>query len=149
MLKDTLTADIKTALLSGDKARAEVLKSLKSAILYEEVALKVREEGLPDDKIQVVLAREAKKRADAADLYAKNGQQDRADTELSEKQIIEAYLPQQLSDDELREVVTATIAQLGDAAQMGPVIGAVKAKVGTSADGARIAAAVKATLVGS
>ncbi|HSE61669.1 MAG TPA: GatB/YqeY domain-containing protein [Candidatus Saccharimonadales bacterium] len=149
MLKDKLTQDIKTALLSGNKARAEVLKSLKSAILYEEVALKVREEGLPDDKIEVVLAREAKKRADAADLYAKNGQQERADAELAEKTIIEEYLPKQLGDEELQTIVDETVSELGPNAQMGPAIGAVKAKVGTSADGARIAAAVKAKLVGS
>lgn len=146
MLKDKLTADIKTALLSGDKFKAEVLKSLKSAILYEEVALKVREEGLPDDKIEQVLAREAKKRTDAADLYAKNGQQERAETELSEKAIIEQYLPKQLSNDELAAIAKDVIAAMGPNAQMGPVIGAVKAKVGTSADGARIAAAVKTAL---
>lgn len=149
MLKEKLQADVKTALLAGDKAKAEVLKSLKSAILYEEVALKVREEGLPDDKIEVVLAREAKKRADAAELYAQNGQAERAETERAEKRIIESYLPKQLSDDELAAIVDETIASLGASAQMGPVIGAVKAKVGTSADGARIATAVKAKLVSS
>lgn len=149
MLKDTLNADIKTALLAGDKTRAEVLKSLKSAILYEEVALKLREDGLPDDKIEVVLAREAKKRADAANVYAANGQQERADAERAEKEIIEAYLPQQISDEELLAVVDEIVAGMGPNVQMGPAIGAVKAKVGTSADGARVAAAVKAKLVGS
>jgi uncharacterized protein YqeY len=148
MLKDKLQADIKTALLAGDKARAEVLKSLKSAVLYEEVAQKVRETGLADDKIEVVFAREAKKRADAADLYAKNGQQDRADTELAEKAIIESYLPKQLSDEELAQAVKDVVTGMPNA-QMGPVIGAVKAKVGPAADGARVAAAVKAVLVGS
>jgi uncharacterized protein len=149
MLKDKLTADIKTSLLSGDKTKAEILKSLKSAILYEEVALGVRDEGLPDDKIEIVLAREAKKRADAADLYAKNGHPDRADTELAEKEVIESYLPKQLSDEELTAIVAETVAELGPNVQMGPAIGAVKGKVGTSADGARVAAAVKAKLVGS
>jgi uncharacterized protein YqeY len=146
MLKDKLTADIKTALLAGDKFTAEVLKSLKSAILYEEVAQKVREQGLADDKIEVVLAREAKKRAESADLYAKAGQQDRADSELREKEIIERYLPEQLSDDDLAKIVADAVAELGEGAHMGQVIGAVKAKVGTSADGARVAAAVKAKL---
>lgn len=146
MIKDTLTQDIKTALLAGEKPKAEVLKSLKSAILYEEVAQKVRETGLADDKILVVLAREAKKRAESAELYAKAGHQDRANAELAEKAIIEAYLPKQLSDTELQQAVTDAIAQLGGTPQMGPVIGAVKAKVGTAADGARIAVAVKAAL---
>lgn len=149
MLKERLTQDIKKALLSGDKATAEVLKSLKSAILYEEVALKMRTEGLPDDKIQTVLAREAKKRTDAADMYAKAGVPERAAAERSEKEIIERYLPKQLSDQDLANVVEAAVSELGPHAQIGQVIGIVKAKVGTAADGARIAAAVKAKLAGA
>lgn len=143
MLKEKLNQDIKTALLGGDKQKAEVLKALKSAILYEEVALKVRDTGLPDDKILVVLAREAKKRAESADIYQKAGHLDRAETELAEKTIINAYLPKQMTNEELAQVVADTIAAMGANAQVGPVIGAVKAKAGTSADGARIAAAVK------
>lgn len=146
MLKDTLNRDIKTALLAGEKPKAEVLKSLKSAILYEEVAQKVREQGLPDDKILVVFAREAKKHGESAEMYEKAGEQERAKTERAEKAIIEAYLPQQLSDEELAEVVQEIITDLGNDAHMGQVIGAVKAKVGTSADGSRIATAVKAKL---
>ncbi len=149
MLKEKLNQDIKTAMLAGEKPKAEVLKSLKSAILYEEVAQKVREVGLADDKILFVLAREAKKRGESAEMYAKAGHQDRADTELAEKAIIETYLPKQLGDDELQTLVAEVIASFGDTPQMGQVIGAVKAKVGTAADGARIAAMVKAKLLGS
>jgi uncharacterized protein len=145
MLKDTLTADIKTAMLGGDKVKAEVLKSLKSAILYEEVAQKVREEGLNDTQIQQVLAREAKKRAESAELYQKAGHADRAATELQEKEIIDGYLPTQLNDDELNQIVQEVVKTM-DNPQMGQVIGAVKAKVGQSADGARVAGAVKAIL---
>jgi uncharacterized protein len=145
MLKDQLTADIKTAMLGGDKVKAEVLKSLKSAILYEEVALKLREEGLNYQQIQVVLAREAKKRAESADLYKKAGHDDRAQSELYEKELIDGYLPQQLSDDELIAIAQEVMASM-DNPQMGPLIGAVKAKVGQSADGARVAAAVKTAL---
>jgi uncharacterized protein len=146
MLKDKLTADIKTALLAGDKFTAEVLKSLKSAILYEEVAQKVRDTGLNDEQIQLVLAREAKKRAESAELYAKADQKERAETELNEKKIIEAYLPKQLSDEELEAVINEVLATLGSDAQMGQVIGQVKAKVGQSADGGRIASLVKQKL---
>lgn len=145
MLKDTLNQDIKTALLGGDKLKAEVLKALKSAILYEEVALKVRDTGLPDDKILVVLAREAKKRAESAEIYKNAGHPDRADVELAEKAIIDEYLPKQLTDEELTQIVGDVIASM-DNPQMGSVIGAVKAKVGTSADGGRIAATVKSKL---
>lgn len=145
-LKDQLNQNIKTSLLAGDKTTAEVLKGLKSAILYEEVAQKVRDTGLSDEAVLVVLAREAKKRAESAELYKKAGEDARAETELSEKQIIDAYLPKQMSDDELTVIVDEVIAGLGDKAQMGPVIGAVRSKVGTSADGGRIAAIVKSKL---
>lgn len=146
MLKDRLTQELKNAMLAGDKDRAELLRGLKAAILQEEVAKNLRAEGLPDDQILQVFAREAKKRTEAADIYAKNGRPELADVELTQKAIIEEFLPKQLTDDELAEVVTATIAELGDAAQMGPVIGRVKAKVGQAADGARVAAAVKTKL---
>lgn len=144
MLKERLTDNIKTAMLAGDKPRVEVLRGLKAAILNEEVAKGVRDAGLPDDQIQQVFAREVKKRLEAAELYAKAGRQELADAENYQKGIIEEFLPKQLTDDELSEVVTAAIAELGQQAHMGQVIGAVKAKVGQSADGARIAAAVKA-----
>lgn len=144
MLKERLTENIKTAMLAGDKPRVEVLRGLKAAILNEEVAKGIRDTGLSDEQIEQVFAREVKKRLEAADLYAKAGRQELADKELYQKEIIEAFLPKQLTDDELAEAVAAAIVELGEGAHMGQVIGAVKAKVGQSADGARIAAAVKA-----
>lgn len=143
MLKERLTENIKTAMLAGDKPRVEVLRGLKAAILNEEVAKGVRDTGLSDEQIQQVFAREVKKRIEAADLYVKAGRQELADTENYQKGIIEEFLPQQLSDEELAGIVDAAIAELGEGAHMGQVIGAVKSKVGQSADGARIAAAVK------
>lgn len=145
-LKVALNDDIKTAMLSGDKPKVEVLKSLKSAILYEEVAQKVRESGLSDEQVLVVFARESKKRAESADLYKKAGDSDRAATELSEKAIIDAYLPEQLSDQELEAIVDEAIASSEGTPQIGQIIGAVRAKVGQKADGAKIAALVKSKL---
>ena len=147
MLKDRLTADIKTALLSGDKPRAEVLRSLKSAILYEEVAKNLRDTGLNDQQVEAVFAREAKKRAESAELYQKARDAVRTQAELAEKSIIEEYLPKQLTDDEMAAIVNEVQAAMPDA-QMGQLIGAVKAKVGSRAEGGRIAAAVKAKLGG-
>jgi len=146
MLKERLTDNIKTAMLGGDKPRVEVLRGLKAAILHEEVAKMVRDIGLTDEQILVVLAREAKKRTEAAEIYAKAGRQDRADAELAEKAVIDEFLPKQLDEDELKKTVDDVIAQLGEGAHMGQVIGAVKAKVGQAADGSRIAAAVKAKI---
>jgi uncharacterized protein len=146
MLKERLQRDLKAALLGGDKFRTEVLRGLKSAILYEEVAKGERETGLSDEAVQVVFAREAKKRTESAEIYQKAGEAARAQTELAERAIIEAYLPKQLSDEELGSAVDEVIAMLGANPQLGPVIGAVKQRVGQAADGARIAAVVKARL---
>lgn len=148
MLKQRLEQDLKQALLSGDKERALVLRSLKSAILYAEVSKGVRDTGLPDDEIIALLSKEVKKRQESADLYIKGGAQDRADKELAEKKIIEAYLPQQLSDEALLTIIDEAITEIGaqDMSDMGQVIGAIKRKTGASADGARIARMVKEKL---
>jgi len=146
MLETRLDADIKQALLGGDKPRAEVLRGLKSAMLYEKVAKGLREQGLSDEQFLAIVTREVKKRAESADMYAKADAQDRADKELSEKAILEEYLPQQLSDEELNAIVDEVAISLGEDAQMGRMIGAVRAKVGAQADGRRIADAVKSKL---
>jgi uncharacterized protein YqeY len=145
-LKDKLEADIKTALLAGEKTKAETLKMLKSAILYEEVALKLREQGLNDEQVVGVLSKEAKKRAESAELYEKAGELERAKTELTEKAAIDEYLPKQMDDSELQKIVDEVISGLGEQPQIGQAIGAVRAKVGSAADGGRIAAAVKSKL---
>ncbi|HUS26836.1 MAG TPA: GatB/YqeY domain-containing protein [Nevskiaceae bacterium] len=148
MLKQQIEQDLKAALLRGDKQHAETLRGLKSTILYAEVAQGTRTEGLADEHIVALLAKEAKKRQESADFYIKGGAQDRADKELAEKLIIEAYLPKQLTDDELRQIVDDTIAATGaDSLQaMGQVIAQVKSKAGSAADGSRIAKAVKERL---
>lgn len=145
MLKSKIDQDLKAALLAGDKAKAEVLRLIKSAILYEEVAKKVRDTGLPDEDILVVLARESKKRTESAEMYDKGDRPERAAAERAEKEIIDSYLPEQLSNEELQKIV-ADVISVNQDAQMGQVIGLVRAKVGQSADGGRIAATVKAAL---
>lgn len=146
--KDRITADLKTALLSGDKKRAEVLRGLKSAVLYEEVAKGIRDSGLPEDDILRILSKEAKKRQESADLYVQGGNQEKADAELSEKKIIEEYLPTQLSEDDIKSLVDAVVAEQGPDAKvtketMGATIAAVKQKSQGAADGAVIARLVK------
>ncbi len=145
MLKQQIEQDLKQALLSGDKDRATTLRGLKSVILYAEVAQGIRDTGLPDDEVIALLSKEVKKRQESADLFAKGGAEDRAAKELAEKVIIEAYLPKQLSDDELAQIIDAAIAETGaDGPQaMGKVIGLVKQKAAARADGSRIAATVK------
>ena len=145
---DKIEADLKTALLAGDKPKVETLRGLKSAILNEVIAKNARETGLSDEQIQQVLGRESKKRQEAADLYKQAGEQARADAELSEKSVIDAYLPAQLPEEEVAKAVEAAISELNasSVADMGKVIGAVRTKLGASADGAVIARLAKAKL---
>jgi len=145
MLKSTIQSDLKAAMLSGDKTRASVLNMIKSVILNEEIAKGVRDTGLQDDAVLVLLQKEAKKRVDAAEIYKDAGDDDRAATELAESELISVYLPEQLSDDRLEDIVAEQIAiiQPNGIKDMGRVIGAVKAKTGQLADGGRIAQLVK------
>jgi uncharacterized protein len=148
MLKQRIDQDLKAALLEGNKVLATTLRGLKSVILYAEVAKGSREEGLPDDEIIQLLAKESKKRQESADLYRQGGNNERAEAELEEKRVIEAYLPSQLSDEDLAKVIDDVITATGAAgpAAMGQVIGGVKQKVGAQADGGRIATMVKERL---
>lgn len=148
MLKARIDQDLKTALLAGDKVLATTLRGLKSVILYAEVAKGVRDTGLGDEEITALLSKEAKKRQESADLYKQGGNEERAAAELAEKVVIEAYLPKQLSDEELQQVVDAAIAEVGadGPSAMGQVIGAVKQKTAGQADGGRIAQLVKERL---
>lgn len=148
-LKQRIEADTKAALLGGDRFRGETLRNLKAAILNEEVATGKRETGLEDSEIEKVLAREVKKRNEAAALYDQNMRQDSAEEERRESAIIAEYLPDQLSEAELKTIVDAKVAELdaaGDMKKMGAVIGAVKADAGNAGDGAMIAKLVKQAL---
>lgn len=148
MLKQQIDQDLKTALLAGNKDLVTVIRGLKSVILYAEVAAGARDKGLADEEILALFAKEAKKRQESADLYRKAGDDVRANAEMSEKKVIEKYLPAQLSDTELRAVIESVVVELdvNSTQEMGRVVGMVKQKVGASADGSRIALLVKERL---
>lgn len=147
MLKDKLQADLKAAMLGRETEKVDTLKGLKSAILYAEVEKGKREEGLSDDEILTVFVREVKKRQDAIVLYKQGGNDAMANKEQAEKELIETYLPDQLSDDEINKLIDESLNELGiekmSSQDMGRVIGVVKAKVGASADGSVIARLTK------
>lgn len=145
-IKQQLDADLKTAMLAGEKERTDVLRGLKSAVLYEEVAQKKRDAGLSDADIEKVIARESKKRDEAAELFERGGNLESAEKERREKEILSAYLPKQLNDDQLEAIVAAVIKESGEDVHVGKIIGTVKSQVGTQADGARVAAAVQKAL---
>lgn len=144
MLLDEINAKLKKSMLARDQFLTGVLRDLKSAFLYEEVAKGKRETGLSEDELQAVIAREVKKRDDSIEIYITAGDKDRADKEKSEREILSKFLPEPLTDDELKSIISEVIAS-GEFTMkdIGRVIGSVKAATGARADGAKIAAIVK------
>lgn len=147
-LKDKINSDLKAALLSGNHFVVEVLRGMKAVILNEEVAQSKRDDGLDDATIELLIAREVKKRNESAKIYDDAGRPELSSDERAEAQVLVEYLPKQLSEEEINLVVIRVIGELGaaDSSAMGQVIGAVKKELGTSADGATIAKLVKSTL---
>jgi len=147
-LKQRINDEMKAALLGGNRFVGETLRNLKAAILNEEVATGRRDEGLADDEIEKVIAREVKKRTESAKIYRDNNRDDLADPEEKEIDILSVYLPQQMGEAELQALVSAKVKELGATGpqMMGQVIGAVKQQAGNTADGALIAAMVKQAL---
>lgn len=147
-LKAQLDNDLKAALLGGDRFRADVLRGLKAVILNEEVAKGKRDEGLDDATIEQLIAREVKKRLDSAQQYEAAGRPELVEAEKAESAVLEAYLPEQLSEADIQTTINEVITALGVSGPqaMGQVIGAVKAKLGNAADGATVARLVKDAL---
>ena len=147
-LKEQINNDLKAALLGGNRFVADTLRGLKAAILNEEVATGRRDEGLEDTEIEGIIAREVKKRNESKVLYEQNDRPELAEQEANEIDVLAVYLPQQLTEDEIQQVIDVVIADIGatDMKAMGQVIGAVKAKCGTAADGATVARLVKTAL---
>ena len=148
--KDRIKADITEAMKAREEAKLSTLRMLLSAIQNAEVA---GDEAivLTDDQAIKVLQSEAKKRAEAAQIYADAGRADAAAKERAELVVIEAYLPAAMSDDEVAAIVADEIAKAAAAVQtgckaMGAVVKAVRDRVGSGADGGKIAALVKYAL---
>ena len=148
-LKEQINNDLKTALLSGNRFAGEVLRGLKATILDEEINQKKRDEGLEDSAIEQLVAREIKKRNESAVIYDGANRPELATSERAEAKVLSAYLPEQLSESDINNVVVRVIGELGvsNPSGMGQVIGAVKKELGNTADGATIAKLVKNALI--
>ena len=148
-LKDRLRADLTAAMKDRDGVRSGTLRMVLTAITNAEVAGKQARE-LSDDEVVGVLSTEAKKRREAATAFADGGRQPMADKELAEAAVIADYLPEQLSPDEVEQLIARTIADLGVAGEgmkaMGRVMGVVTPQVRGRADGSAVAAAVRRQL---
>jgi uncharacterized protein len=148
-LKATVQADLTTAIRERDQVRAATLRMALTAITTEEVSGTSSRE-LSDDEVLKVLAKEAKKRREASTAYTGAGRPELAATEDAELAVLEAYLPSQLSDEELAAIVARAVEQTGASgpAQMGQVMKVAQPEVAGRADGGRVAAAVRAALAG-
>lgn len=144
-IKERIDSDLKKALLANDKTTATTLRGLKSVILDAEIAEGKRDTGLSDDAVSQLLAKEVKKRRESIALFEQGGRADMAAAEQAEIACIETYLPEAMSEDDIKTLIDTTIAGMGEVTmqQMGQVIGQVKAKAGPTADGALIARLVK------
>ncbi len=148
-LKDRLQADLTAAMKSRDELRSATLRMALTAIRTEEVSGKAARE-LSDADVVTVLTREAKKRREAAEAFADAGRADKAEREQAEGRVLAEYLPAQLDDAELAEIVAAAITETGASGPsgMGQVMKVVTPKTAGRADGGRVATEVRRQLAG-
>jgi len=149
-LKDQLQSDLTTAIKARDEVTAATIRMALTAITNEEVSGK-EARALSDDDVLTVLGREAKKRREAAEAYDAAARPELADRERAELDVIARYLPQPLSDDEVRAIVDAAVVEVtaGGAAggqALGAVMKIVQPQVKGRADGGAVAAMVKTAL---
>src|ERR1041385_972869 len=143
-LQERVDSELKEAMRARDATRLGVLRMLKSALKYAAIAKSGAEADLSDPEAVQVIRRQAKQRQDSIESFEKGGRTELADKEKEELAILNAYLPQGMSPDELAKVVRETIAELGatSKAQMGAVMKALQAKVGGRAGGKTLSAEV-------
>jgi uncharacterized protein len=151
-LKQRLQEDLTAAIKGRDELRSATLRLTLSAVTKEEVAGQVAR-ALSDDEVEKVIAREAKKRREAAEAFAQGGRAEQADRERAEGEVLAEYLPKPLSDDELTAIVADAVREAAASGAEGPrAMGAVMKlatpKIAGRAEGGRVAATVKRLLAG-
>lgn len=146
-LKEKLETDLSSAMKARDELRTRTLRMALTAVKNEEVAGR-QSRTLSDDDVVKVLTREAKKRREAATAFGDAGREEQAKAERDEGEVLEGYLPAQLSDEELTALVADAIAETGASGPraMGQVMKSVNPKVAGRAEGGRVAAEVKRQL---
>ena len=143
-LQQRVDSDLKEAMRAKDGTKLGVLRMLKSALKYAAIAKSGAESELSDAEAIQVIRKQAKQRQDSIESFEKGGRTELADKEKEELALLNTYLPQAMSSEELEKVVRETIAELGatSKAQMGAVMKAVQAKAGGRVDGKTLSAEV-------
>lgn len=144
-LKEKLSAEAKAALKSGEKVKLSTLRMMLSEIRNAEIAKKGE---LTGEELDAVVAREARRRREAIEEFARGGRQDLVDKETYELSVIKEYMPEQMSEDDVRALAAAAIEETGASApsDLGKVMGKLMPKVKGKADGKMINAIVREML---
>ena len=144
-MKTRLDDDLKQAMRDRNAPRRDVIRLLRAAIRNEEIRV---QEDLDDDAVVQVLSRQAQQRRDSIEAFTQGNREDLADKERAELEIIMGYMPQQLSRDEIEDLVAQTIAEVGASGpgDMGKVMSVIMPQVRGRAEGREVSAAVMARL---
>ena len=140
-IREQILADIKEAMKAKDEFKRDTLRTLNAALKQVEVDQRIE---MTDEIVLPLLQKEIKKRADSVELYLKGAREDLAKKEQSEIELIKAYLPTQLSDDELKEKIKSIIEKVGK--NLGAVMKMAKDEIGASAEAKRISMIAKELL---
>ncbi len=148
MLKDKIHEDLKAAMIAKDEQKLSVIRMLKSAVQYYEINKGGAGYSATDDDIIEVIGKEIKKRRESIELYEKGGRPELAEKEQQELDVLQTYLPEQLSEDEIKTLVDEAISQTGatEMKDMGRVMGALMPKVKGKADNSIVSSLVREKL---
>ncbi len=146
-LEEKINQDIKDAMRAKEKEKLEAIRAIKAAILLAKTQKSASDEMSEDEEMKT-LQKLVKQRKDSAQIYKEQNREDLADKELFEASIIEKYLPEQMSDEELSKVIQSIVDQVGakSMADMGKVMGMASKQLAGKADGKAIADKVKTIL---
>lgn len=148
MTKQQLKDELKQSMLAKNELKTSVLRMLLSAINYYEIQKGGAGYEATDEDVMAVIQKEAKQRRDSIDQFSKAGRQELADKETNELKLLEEYLPQQISEEEIKKLVEDAVSQTGATtiADMGKVMGALMPKTKGKADGGIVSKIVKEEL---
>jgi uncharacterized protein YqeY len=149
-MREKITADLKTAMKAGDRARVDALRLINAGLKDKDIEARGAGKTLSEDDVLALLQKMIKSRQESLDIYEKNNRPELADKERFEIAVISSYLPSQMSEAEVADAIRAAVAELGATSikDMGKVVAALKAKYAGRMDFGKASAVVKATLTG-
>lgn len=149
-MREKITADLKTAMKAGDRARVDALRLINAGLKDKDIEARGAGKTLSEDDVLALLQKMIKSRQESLDIYEKNNRPELADKERFEIAVISSYLPSQMSEAEVAEAIRAAVAELGATSikDMGKVVAALKAKYTGRMDFGKASAVVKAALAG-